>query len=454
MNARTSNPGDSPLLTDLYQLTMLQGYFDSDMHDIAVFEFFVRKLPDRHNFLIALGQEQVLDYLTRLEFQDDELQWLRQQKFFTSEFIDSLARMRFTGDVDAMPEGTLFFPDEPILRVVAPIAQAQLVESRIINLLQFQTLIGSRSARIKLTAGDRMLVDFGMRRAHGAEAGLLAARAAYIGGFSGTATVLAGKQFDIPVFGTMAHSYIQAHDQEAEAFLSFARAQPNNVVLLIDTYDTERGARRVVDIAPKLQAKDIPIKAVRLDSGDLGAHARQVRQILDQGGLQDVAIFASSSLDEYQIQELLQREHAPIDGFGVGTRLTTSAEKPYLDCAYKLQEYAGIARRKLSEYKANWPGRKQVYRYLDEDGRLNHDVLTTLEDPQDGQALLQPVMRDGRRLHQAPSSHDIRDHVAEQLGWLPLGMRQLDALDPAYPVDVAEPLRALAEDVDRRQALA
>ena len=250
-------------------------------------------------------------------------------------------------------------------------------ETRVINLLHFQTLLASKAARCVLVAPEKLLVDFGLRRAHGAEAGLLAARAAYLAGFGGTATVLAGKEYDIPIFGTMAHSFIQAHDSEPAAFEGFAHAQPNNVVLLIDTYDTEAGARKVVEVAPRLKAEGIAIKGVRLDSGNLAEHARKVRKILDDGGLSRTNIFSSGNLDEHMLRELL-RSGAPIDGFGIGTRLDTSADAPYLDCAYKLVEYAGHPRRKRSEGKATWPGRKQVYRSYNAQGRyMQTDIVIT-----------------------------------------------------------------------------
>ncbi len=340
------DPDDRALLTDLYQLTMLKAYWEHGMHETAVFEFFVRRLPRNRNFLLAAGLAQALDYLEGLRFEPDELEWLGKQPGFPSGFVDWLAGLRFTGEVDAMPEGTVFFPEEPLLRVTAPLPQAQLVETRLISLLNFSSLIASRAVRFTLAAPGAQIVDFGLRRAHGSEAGLLAARAAYIAGFDGTATVLAGQRWGIPVFGTMAHSFIQAHDSEADAFIRFARAHPENVVLLIDTYDTEAAAAKVVEIAPGLRAEGIEIKAVRLDSGDLAAHARCVRRILDEGGCPDVRIFASSSLDEHGVARLA---HAPIDGFGVGAALTVSADAPTLDSVYKLQEYAGRARRKRSE---------------------------------------------------------------------------------------------------------
>jgi nicotinate phosphoribosyltransferase len=438
---------ESPLLTDLYQLTMLQAYFAQEMNDIAVFEFFVRRLPRNRNFLIAAGLEQVLQFLEGLRFTGEELDWVRNSGRFSQDFPDQLAKLRFTGDVHAMPEGTLFFADEPILRVTAPIAQAQLVESRIINLLHFQTLVTSKAARVVLTAPGKLLVDFGMRRAHGAEAALFAARASYIAGFDGTSNVLADAEFGIPTFGTMAHSFIEAHESEVLAFEHFARAQPENVTLLIDTYDTEAAAHKVVQLAPRLKTAGITVKAVRIDSGDLALHAHNVRRILDAAGLKEIGIFSSGSLDEHALRSLLSRG-APIDGFGVGTNMDTSADAPFLDCAYKLQEYAGRARRKRSEGKATWPGRKQVYRAFDASNIMTGDVLTLETDPQPGEALIRPMIRNGKRVQSSETLEDIRRRAAEQLQRLPRHLRDLEDAPP-YPVTVAPALRELAVAVDR-----
>jgi nicotinate phosphoribosyltransferase len=442
------NLQSTPLLTDLYQLTMLQGYFDQGMEDTAVFEFFVRKLPQGRGFFMAAGLEQVLQYLEALTFSERELDYLASCGRFSREFVDYLAGMRFTGDVHAMAEGTVFFPDEPILRVTAPMPQAQLAETRIINLLHFETLIASKAARCVLAAPDALLVDFGLRRAHGAEAGLLAARATYIAGFAGSSTVLAEPEYGIPVFGTMAHSFVQAHDAEGLAFEHFAYAQPDNVVLLIDTYDTEAGARKVVELAPRLAEKGIAIKAVRLDSGDLVEHARKVRAILDDGGLEKVTIFSSGGLDEHALERLLGAG-APIDGFGVGTSLDTSADAPYLDCAYKLQEYAGRARRKLSEGKATWPGRKQVYRTVGKGGSMGGDILTLESDRQPGEPLIAEVMQGGRRIDPPESLASIRERAARELAALPDELRVLD-VKARYPVKVADALKTLAAEVDRQ----
>ena len=444
------NPSRSVLLTDLYQLTMLKGYVEQGMEETAVFEFFVRRLPRSRGFLVVAGLEQVLEFLEGLSFTPEELEWLGASGRFDAAFIDYLARLRFTGDVHAMPEGTLFFPNEPILRVTAPMPQAQLVESRVINLLHYQTLIASKAARCVLAAPDKLLVDFGLRRAHGAEAGLLAARASYLAGFAGSSTVLAAPEFDIPIYGTMAHSFVQSHDDEALSFEHFAHAQPGNVVLLIDTYDTEAGARKVVALAPRLREQGITVKAVRLDSGDLAEHARKVRAILDQGGLEQVAIFSSGDLDEYRLSELLAAG-APIDGFGVGTRMDTSNDVPFLDCAYKLQEYAGQARRKRSEGKATWPGRKQVFRRYDEQGLMAGDVLSLESDAQEGEALIRPVMKGGRRLEPAEPLSRIRERVAQQLQQLPARLKQLE-IDTPYEVTVAQALKDLASQVDERLA--
>jgi nicotinate phosphoribosyltransferase len=443
----TTELGASLLLTDLYQLNMLQAYRDAGMTATAVFEFFVRKLPARRGFLIAAGLEQAVEFLENARFHEDELGWLADSGRFDQNLLDDLARWRFTGDVHAMPEGTAAFPNEPILRVTAPLPEAQLIETRIINLLHFQTLIASKAARLVLAAPGKTLVDFGLRRAHGAEAGLLAARASYLAGFAGSATTLAEARFGVPIFGTMAHSFIQAHDDESAAFLSFARSRPEYATLLIDTYDTERGAHRVVELAPRLARLGVKVRGVRLDSGDLARHARRVRRILDQGGLADVSIFASGGLEEDMLQRYVT-DGVPIDGYGVGTSLTTSQDAPALDCAYKIQEYAGVPKRKRSEGKATWPGRKQVWRRYDGGGAMVGDVLSLEDDAQEGQTLIRPVMRNGRRIGALPTLEEARALCAAELARLPVHLRRL-ARDPPYRVEVSDALRTLADEVDR-----
>ncbi|TAK84464.1 MAG: nicotinate phosphoribosyltransferase [Betaproteobacteria bacterium] len=425
------DPLSSPLLTDLYQLTMLQAYFEREMTDTAVFELFVRKLPPGRDFLVAAGLEQALDFVTELRFGDEELDWIERSGLFRREFAARLGQLRFTGDIHAMPEGTVFYPDEPLLRVTAPLPEAQLLETRVLNLVHFQTVIASKAARLRRAAPGKGLIDFGLRRAHGGEAGLLAARAAYLAGFDGTATALAAPLFGIPVFGTMAHSFVQAHDSEAEAFAHFAAAFPNNAVLLIDTYDTVEGARRAVGVSGKL-------KGVRLDSGDLDALSRQVRKILDDAGRTDAIIFASGNLDEARVAALVAAG-APIDSFGIGTGLTTSADAPYLDAVYKLEEYAGQPRRKRSTGKATWPGRKQVYREYEDDGRFRRDLVSVDGEAHAGEPLLRLAMQQGRRLPQ-PDLASSRAHCLAQLRCAPEG---------PYPVEISAALRALAAQVDR-----
>ncbi|MHA1547679.1 MAG: nicotinate phosphoribosyltransferase [Alphaproteobacteria bacterium] len=440
---------ESLLLTDLYQLNMMQAYEEQGMTDTAVFELFFRKLPPRRGFLMAAGLAQVVEFLSDLQFLPSDLDYLKLSDRFAPWFIERLSTLRFTGDVDAMPEGTVFFPDEPILRIAAPLPLAQLVETRIMNLAHFQTLVASKAARMVLAAPGKRLVDFGLRRAHGAEAGLMAARASYVAGFDGTATTLAAPAFSIPIYGTMAHSFIQTHDTEEEAFFNFARARPDGLVLLIDTYDTERAARKVVDVAARLGEEGIEVRGVRIDSGDLGAHARKVRAILDAGGMSDIIIFASGGLDEDRLLQL-ERAKAPIDGYGIGTSLVTSSDVPALDCAYKLQEYAGLPRRKHSEGKSTWPGRKQVWRQASPDGVMSKDTLTVEGDVKPGAALLQPVMRDGKPVAAAPTLDAIRQHAKNQLVALPAPLRHMEIMD--YPVHVAPALRDLAEACDVRIA--
>ena len=446
MSRHASIAENGALLTDLYQLTMLQAYFDGQMRSDAVFEFFVRRLPESRNFLVAAGLEQAVAYLEALRFEEQEIAALRDTRLFSKTLLDHLRELRFTGDVDAMPEGTVFFPHEPILRVVSSLPEAQLVESRLINILHYQTLVASKAARCVLAAQGRTLVDFGMRRAHGSEAAVYAARASYLAGFAGTATTVAKPLFDIPVFGTMAHSFIQTHDSEPEAFAHFVQSHQGAIVLLIDTFDTIAGAQRVVELARTLPPGSI--HSVRLDSGDLGELARAVRAILDAGGFNDIEIFASGGLEERAVEALV-RSGAPIDGFGIGTALTVSEDCPALDCVYKLQEYAGIPRRKRSTGKATWPGRKQVFRVYDEAGRISEDTLTVVEDSHAGVELLQPVVRSGKLLRPLPSLSASREHATSELERLPDSLRTVTRHARFEPT-IAPALELAAQRVDAR----
>jgi nicotinate phosphoribosyltransferase len=443
----------SALLTDLYQLNMMQAYLDQGATETAVFELFARNLPPRRGFLLAAGLEQALQFLETLAFSPAEIEWLKSTGRFRPNLLDYLSTLRFTGDVHAMREGTAFFANEPILRVTAPLPQAQLVESRLINIIHYQTLIAAKAARMMLAAPNKVLVDFGLRRAHGAEAGLMAARASYLTGFAGTATVLAGEEFGIPIYGTMAHSFIESFDDESAAFAAFARSRPDNLVFLIDTYDVEAAARKVVALAPKLKEAGITVRGVRIDSGDLIAQSRSVRTILDAGGLQEVTVFVSGGLDEDDLVKFMQAD-APVDGIGIGTAMTTSSDVPSLDIVYKLQEYAGVARRKRSANKATWPGRKQVWRCYDADGRMAGDVLS-VEEPsrgnaattEDSEPLIRLVVQNGRRVAPSPSLDDIRRHSKAELERLPEPLRRLQP--SPYRVEVADALRELADEVDR-----
>lgn len=433
----------SPLLTDLYQLTMLQGYLDHKMDQNADFEFFVRDLPEKRNFMVAAGLEQVLDYLEDLKFTPAELDWLSSQEYFNHDFIDYLEKLRFDGDVFAMQEGTIFFPNEPILRISAPIPLAQLVETRVINLLHFQTMIVSKAVRSVIAADDKLLVDFGLRRAHGAEAGLYAARASYMAGYTGTSTVLAGKMFNIPLYGTMAHSFIQAHDEESVAFENFALSQPNNVVLLVDTYDINSAIEKVIQLAKNWKKRGLIIKAVRLDSGDLVKNSRAIRQTLDRENLSEIKIFVSGNLDEYAIQRF-SIENAPIDGFGVGTLMTTSADAAYLECGYKLVQYAGTPRFKQSQKKVTQPCRKQVFRFFNSDGIFSHDEITLDKETRVGEPLLTQVMKNGKRISAGNPLLESRDLLKSQVQKLPAELLNLNR-KYQYTVNLSKELYRIAE---------
>jgi nicotinate phosphoribosyltransferase len=443
------NLPESPLLTDLYQLTMAQAYFQHDMHSTAVFELFTRRLPRNRNFLVAAGLEQVLEYLRDFRFGANDLEQLAGLGLFTSAFLDYLSALRFTGSVHAMPEGTLLFADEPMLQVAAPVIEAQLVESRIINLVHYQTMVASKAARCRQVGGRARLIDFGMRRAHGAEAALYASRADFIAGFDATATVAAGLRFGVPIAGTMAHSYVEAHASEEQAFRHFLASRTAPSTLLIDTYDCERAAHGVAALHAEQQrgARFGPIDAVRIDSGDLLTLSQRVRAILDAAGAAALKIVASGDLDEYRIDELL-RAGAPIDAFGVGTRLDASVDAPTLDMAYKLQEYDGLPRRKRSPGKATWPGRKQVDRECGADGRLWRDHLRLSDEPVTGQPMLQPVMQEGNLTGPVPALSEVRRYCERQLAQLPPGLRGLPGASPPYEVQVSEALRLLAIQLD------
>ncbi len=387
------------LLTDLYELTMAASYFEHRPRDRATFDLFVRRLPPQRSYLIFAGLEQALFYLTRLSFGAEAIRYLRATRLFAEPFLAYLSRLRFRGDVDAMPEGTVFFANEPVLRVTATLVEAQLVETFLVNTVTFQTLIASKAARVVEAAQGRPVVEFGQRRAQGLDAAVKAARSAYLAGCVGTSSVLAGQLYGLPIFGTMAHAFVQAYASELDAFRAFVETFPEGTTLLIDTYDTLEGARRAGQVARELARRGRRLGGVRLDSGDLAELSRRVRRILDAQRLHDVQIFASGNLTEARVAEVL-RQRAPIDAFGVGTDLSVSGDAPSLDSVYKLSEVERDGRwvpaLKLSPGKQTFPGRKQVYR-RERDGRLLEDVLALEGEPVRGRPLLRPVLRGAGR---------------------------------------------------------
>ena len=434
----------SALFTDLYELTMAQAYHAEGMDQLAVFELTFRQLPPSRSFIVAAGFTDVLDFLTDLHFTDDDLSYLRGRGEFTDEFLTCLGSLRFSGDVYAVPEGTVVFPNEPLLQVIAPIIEAQLIETFVLNQIHFQSIAATKAARVVAAAQGRAVIDFGSRRSHGTDAALKVARATYLAGGNGTSNVLAGQIYGIPVFGTMAHSYIQAHDEECASFESFAALYPETT-LLVDTYDTLDGVRKVVELSRRLGDR-FRVRALRLDSGDLGNLAFETRKILNEAGLPDVKIFASSGLDEYKIHELV-RSGAPIDAFGVGTKLAVIADAPELDMAYKLVEYAGKGRLKLSTKKLLYPGRKQVFRTI-QNGRMAGDMIGRFGESLAGERLLMPLMVRGQPTAKIQLAES-RKHLRDELQLLPDHLRGLQPVLPPYPVSFSEQLQADLDTIRR-----
>jgi nicotinate phosphoribosyltransferase len=438
------------LLTDLYELTMLQAYRQESMDREAVFSLFTRRLPTQRNYLLGCGLDDVLRFLETFRFPGEGLEYLATLPFFTPEFLEWLGTFRFSGDVYAMPEGTPFFADEPVLEVVAPISQAQLIETFVMNQVNFQSVVASKASRVVTAARGRKVVDFGLRRMFGTDAGVKAARAFHIAGVDATSNVFAGYAYGIEVSGTMAHSYIQAHDLEMDAFRAFAGIYPGTI-LLVDTYDTLEGVRKVVRLAQEMGGR-FTVRGVRLDSGDLIELAFGARRILDEAGLEDVEIFASGSLDEQRIAEIVRRG-APITGFGVGTKMGVSEDDPSLDMAYKLTAYDGRGRLKTSPGKPILPGRKQVYR-IEENGRAVRDVIAAEDEKVGGRPLLRKVMESGKRLAAGQEPLDTaRERVRAELRRLPERLLNLGPADPPYPVEVSPMLkRRQAEVIERLRA--
>lgn len=439
----------SGLLTDLYELTMAAGYVQTRFDAVATFELFVRNIPPHRNYLVAAGLEQALEYLENVSFSKDEIAYLRAHPIFAqirSEFFDYLAEFRFRGDVWAAPEGTLVFAGEPLMRVVAPIAEAQIMETYLLATLSYQTLIASKAARVVTAAQGRDVVDFSARRGHGGLASLLAARAAVIGGCAGTSNVLAGQHFGLATYGTQAHSWVMAHEDEAEAFAHFLDTFPFGAVLLVDTYDVHNAVKKIVAMGRKPAG-------IRLDSGDLVKESRWVRRELDRAGWTDVKIFASGDLDEYKIEKLLAAG-ASLDAFGVGTALGTPGDAPHLNLIYKLVEVERGGKiheaAKFSQAKVTYPGRKQVFRYTNKSGQFTNDrIALEKESASGGSPLLTQVMRAGRRVAVPEPVHALRERCKAGLACLPPRFRQIGR-ESSYPVHYTRRLHKMLEKVRRR----
>ncbi|HLN44257.1 MAG TPA: nicotinate phosphoribosyltransferase [Candidatus Sulfotelmatobacter sp.] len=440
------------MFTDLYELTMCASYLDNNILEPATFDLFVRRLPENRGYLLFAGLEQILHYLEDIKFTDKHLAFLKKQGF-KNNFIEYLQGFKFTGDVWAMPEGSVAFPCEPLIRVTAPIIEAQLIETFLLNTVNLQTTIATKASRVVQAAEDKLVVEFGLRREHGIDAGMKVARASYIAGCAGTSNVLAGMTYDIPIFGTMAHSFVMAFEREIDAFRAFAKTFPNKSTLLIDTYNDIIGAEHAITIAKELEAKGYKLGGVRLDSGNLAETSKKVRQLLDDKGLDYVTIFASGDLDEYKIMELLS-ENADINAFGVGTRMGTSADRPYIDVIYKLcetqsanGEYSPIM--KLSEGKITLPGRKQVYRYKDEKGNYVKDVIALADEKLNEESLLLKVMEDGKLSYELPSLNELRSTAKINLSKLPEKHKKL-INPPAYPVELSRALESLSQTLTEK----
>jgi len=431
------------LLTDLYELTMAASYWEQGMNETAVFSLFVREYPPQRRYFVSCGLKEVLEYLSDLEFTQDDLEYLESTGFFKPDFLSFLENFRFRGDVHAMPAGTLFFEEEPVLEVKAPLIEAQIIETFLINAVNLQTMIATKASRCVHAAREKKLVDFSFRRCQGIDAAMKVAKASYIAGFIGTSNVLAGKQYGIPIYGTMAHSYVSSFDKEIDAFRAFSQTFPENSILLVDTYDSLSGTIKAAQVGEEMADQGEKLKGIRLDSGDMVELSKKARKILDDHGLDQSMIFASGGFDEHKIQKVLSQK-AEIDSFGVGTKMGVSADAPYLDTAYKIAQYNGEPVLKLSTGKLSLTSDKQVFRFSSDKGMYDHDIIALRKEKvEDGNPLLKPVMSKGKITHESPSLSEIQKQFKENFSRLPKKYKAIQKDKPHYPIKISKKLQKL-----------
>jgi nicotinate phosphoribosyltransferase len=443
---------------DLYELTMAEGYFAYKRNTFATFDLFVRQLPAQRSYLVSAGLGDILDYIKNLRFNKEDIGYLKRQKLFSASFLKYLSDFRFKGDIWAMPEGQIFFANEPIIRVTASIIEAQIIESFFLNTINLQTMIASKASRVVCAAGNKKVYDFSLRRTHGPQAGIKAARSAYLAGFDGTSNVLSGKLYQIPIAGTMAHSFVMSFKHELDSFLAYSHIFPDKTILLVDTYNTKKGIQNAINIGLYLKIKKHRLLGIRLDSGDIVYLSKLARGMLDKAGLNYVKIFASGNLDEFKIKDLLKRG-ACVDSFGVGTNMGTSIDAPYLDVIYKISEVSDengkfLPTMKLSKGKVTYPGRKQVFRVQDKRGRFIKDILGLGKEKIRGRPLLLKFVDKGRVLYKLPSLNKSRLFAKNNLARLPERFKDVRPRHK-YPVLISPHLKrlrqALTHQLEKRQ---
>ena len=445
------NEHDLALFTDLYELTMCASYFDNNVHDVGTFELFVRDFPPNRSYFIAAGLEDALNYLENLKFNEAQIQFLKSKRLFKDAFLEYLRDFEFTGDVFAMTEGTVFFPNEPVLSVTAPLIEAQIAETYLLNAINLQTTIATKASRVVHAAQQKPIVDFSLRRTHGIDAGMKVARASFIAGCIGTSNVLAGMKYNIPIYGTMAHSFVMAFENEEKSFEAYAKTFPDTSTFLVDTYDTIKGIEKAIIVAKRMEKQGHKLKAIRLDSGNLTALSKLARKILDRNNLKYVDIFASGNLDEYKVKELLEKG-ALIDAFGVGTSMGVSKDAPYCDVVYKLVEVKNHGRHlptmKLSKGKVTLPGKKQVYRVSGRNGKYTKDILALRDENVKGEKLLVKVMEKRKVIYKFPTLEQIRKKTIENLSNLPVKYKKLKN-SANFMIENSPDLKTLTAELDK-----